>query len=357
MKTRFGRMLIAAGLLILLGGCGGTPISQKAPPWELENPLVPLPDSPLGIESRLAGLKDPPTPERVRLGRWFFYDKRLSADATISCATCHQPQHAFSELRPVSTGIKGLQGSRKAPSLVNLAWVFSPHFFWDGRANSLEAQALVPIANPVEMGNTHEALVQTLERVPGYRKYFKAAFGTDEITKERIAKAIADFERTRMSGDSPWDRWKNGESGAVSEEAKRGTELFFGKAECNQCHLGQSFTDSKFHNLGIGWNPGKSSFSDQGRYLVTGNQADLGAFKTPTLRDVRTHPPYMHDGSLATLREVVMHYNQGGIVNPTLSPKISPLGLTESEVIALVRFMEALSGQGPPEKEPKAFPQ
>src|SRR5207247_1669303 len=201
----------------------------------------------------------------------------------------------------------------KAPSFINQAWTLFPHFFWDGRAASLEEQALGPVANPIEMGSTHEAMVGTLTRIGAYGKYFREAFGTEQITKERIANAIADYERTRMSGNSRWDRWrKNRDESAVSAPAKRGHELFFGKAGCNQCHLGQNFTDSTFHNLGIGWNPKSRRFADQGRSQVTNVQTDQGAFKTPTLRDVTLHPPYMHDGSLRTLRDVVRHYSTGG---------------------------------------------
>src|SRR5512138_3825997 len=173
--------LLAAPLvaLLLVSACAR---SQPAPPpvpaWEAANPVVPLPSPPLGITSQFTDLKEPPTPERVRLGRWLFYDTRLSADNTISCATCHQPAKGFSESTPVSTGIRGQKGTRKSPSFVNAAWRVSPNFFWDGRADSLEAQALGPIANPIEMGNTHEAMVRTLAGVRAYGKYFREAFGS-----------------------------------------------------------------------------------------------------------------------------------------------------------------------------------
>lgn len=240
-----------------LAALGGVAISLmtalacqgEAPPWERANPIAPVPAPPLGIDSSLTDLPDPPTPARVRLGRWLFYDKRLSADGTIACATCHRPEHAFSEPTAVSTGLRGQKGGRKAPSFINQAWTIYPHFFWDGRAASLEEQALGPVANSIEMGNTHEAMVATLTRTSEYAPYFREAFGTPEITKERVAKAIADYERTQLSGNSPWDRWqKNRDETAVSEEVKKGHELFFGKAACNQCHLGQKFTDSLFHN-------------------------------------------------------------------------------------------------------------
>ena len=337
--------------------------AQKEPPpppppaWEVANPLQPLPAPPLGIDSTLTELKEAPTPARVRLGRWLFYDTRLSADKTLSCATCHKPEMAFSENEPVSTGIKGQKGTRKSPPIVNAAWRLYPHFFWDGRADSLEAQALGPIANPIEMGNTHQAMIQTLKGVEGYRPYFKEGFGSEEITTDRVAKAIADYERTLMSGNSPWDRWKKkGDESAVSAEVKQGDALFFGKAGCAQCHLGESFTDSAFHNIGIGWNPKTKKFADEGRFVVSKAGADRGAFKTPTLRDVAKHAPYMHDGSIETLSDVVEDYNKGGIKNPYLDPKMKPLKLTEAEVSALVKFMEALTGEDRQETAPAAFP-
>jgi cytochrome c peroxidase len=207
------------------------------------------------------------------------------------------------------------------------------------------------------MGNTHDAMVATLRRVAEYEPYFREAFGTAEITKERVAKAIADYERTRMSGNSPWDRWrKNRDENAVSAEVKRGHELFFGKARCSQCHSGQNLTDSLFHNVGVGWNAETERFADEGRYVVTKKETDRGAFKTPTVRDVILHSPYMHDGSVATLHEVVELYNRAGIKNPHLDPKVQPLNLNDDEVDALVRFMEALTGEGPRETPPAAFP-
>lgn len=334
-----------------------TPPPAPPPEWEVENPVVPLPATPLGVDIRLTELSDPPTPERVRLGRWLFFDTRLSKDASIACASCHKPEFAFSEETPTSTGVGGQKGTRKAQSFLNQAQTLYPHFFWDGRASSLEEQALGPIANPIEMGNTHEAMVQTISGIAGYGPYFEKAFGTPEITNERVAKAIADYERTRMSGNSAWDRWKrNREESAVSDEVKLGDTLFINKAGCNQCHLGLNFTDSSFHNLGIGWDPKARKFKDEGRFLVTKNEADKGAFKTPTLRDVARHAPYMHDGSVPTLRDAVVIYNQGGHKNPILDPKIKPLNLTGKEIDALVKLMESLNGEGYQDKAPTKFP-
>jgi cytochrome c peroxidase len=358
--VRSAALCVAAAVFILVTGCSASP-----PPWEAANPIVPLPSGPLGTEIDLTALPDPPTPERVRLGRWLFYDTRLSADNSVACATCHRPEHAFSEPTPVSSGIRGQKGTRKAPTFINQAVTIYPHFFWDGRAGSLEDQALGPIANPVEMGNTHESMIAALARVPSYAPYFEQAFGTPEITRERVAKAIADYERTRMSGNSPWDRWRyNRDEAAVSAAVKTGHDLFNNKAGCAQCHLGNNFTDAQFHNLGVGWSEVTGSFADDGRWTVTKalpegqrRDADRGAFKTPTLREVTRHAPYMHDGSMATLREVVQFYNRGGIKNPWLDPKIKPLELTESEIDALVAFLRALEGEGYQDAPPASFPQ
>jgi cytochrome c peroxidase len=343
---------LAALAIAACASCG-----PAGPEWERDNPLRPLPAPPLGIRASLAELPDPPTPARVRLGRWLFYDARLSADGTVSCGTCHRPDQGFSQTERVSTGVLGKLGTRKSPSFVNQAWTLYPHFFWDGRAASLEEQALGPITNPVEMGLTHERLVALLEGIPAYAPYFTEAFGDDRITKERVAKAIADYERTRMAGNSAWDRWQiGGETDTVSEQAKQGHALFFGKAACNQCHLGENFTDSRFHNVGVGWDAKTRTFADEGRHTVTGQDVDRGAFKTPTLRDVTTHAPYMHDGSVGTLREAVELYNRGGTKNPWLSAKIFPLGLTDAEIDALVAFMRALDSDVPPEVPPTSFP-
>jgi cytochrome c peroxidase len=351
--------LALAAALVYAASCSTPP-----PPWEVANPLAPIPPGPLGTEIDLSALPDPPTPARVRLGRWLFYDKRLSGDNTVSCATCHRPEHAFSEPTPVSAGVRGQKGARKAPTFINQAVALYPHFFWDGRAGSLEEQALGPIVNPIEMGSTHAAMIDTLGKVRAYGPYFTEAFGSPGITKERVAKVIADYERTRMSGNSPWDRWRyDRDASAVSDRVKQGHELFNGKASCAQCHLGNNFTDSQFHNLGVGWDPKTGTFSDEGRWSISkdrgeeGRQGDRGAFKTPTLREVTKHAPYMHDGSLATLRDVVELYNRGGIKNPWLDPKIKPLGLTEAEIDALVAFMGALEGEGYQDTPPSSFPQ
>lgn len=356
-RRRFAIGVACAAVLLAFVSCRSTR-EATVPPWEAENPIRPLAPPPVGMEFYFADLKTPPAPASVRLGRWLFYDTRLSADNTVSCATCHRPEHAFSEPTPVSTGVRGQKGTRKAPTFINQAITLQPHFFWDGRAGSLEDQALGPIANALEMGNTHEAMIATLSKVAGYKPYFKEVFGTDEITKERVAKAIADYERTRVSGNAPYDRWRvNRDQKAVSAAAKQGHDLFFDKAGCSACHLGSNFTDSSFHNIGIGWNPRTRTFADEGRAIVTKDPRDRGAFKTPTLREVTKRAPYMHDGSIPTLREVVELYNKGGIANPGRDIKLKPLQLTDTEIDALVAFLESLEGEGYQDTPPKAFPQ
>ncbi len=359
MAGRVRPIAIAAFVLVVCPAChGDRPEATRPPAWEIANPLLPVPAAPLGADIDLRQLPDPPTPERVRLGRWLFYDRRLSKDGMVSCATCHHPENAFSERTPVSTGIGGRKGRRKSPSFVNAAGAFHPHvFFWDGRAASLEEQALGPIENPVEMGSTRESMVRTLSSIAAYAPYFERAFGSPGITEGRVATAIADYERTRMSGNSPWDRWRtNEDERAVSDAVKRGHELFWGRAGCARCHFGRSFTDGSFHNLGVGWDPATRTYRDEGRAVVTGRDADRGAFKTPTLRDCAKHPPYMHDGSIPTLREVVAYYARGARSNPNLDYRIAAVDLTDDEVDALVAMLEALNGEGYQDAAPASFP-
>ena len=360
-----------AALLCLLAACStaekagpvaSTPARAAPPSWEADNPVKPLPVAPLGVAGELADLVPQVTPEKVRLGRWLFYDPRLSADGKVSCASCREPSAGFSEREPVSTGVAGKKGTRKAPPVLNAAFPIYPVWFWDGRAGSLGEQAKGPMENPVEMGMTHSDIEGTLRSIRGYGRYFTEAFGDDRIQIDRIAGAIAAYEATRMSGNSAYDRWDAGDPKALDEPQRRGFRLFFGKAGCNQCHLGANLTDSRFHNLGVGWRqpaPGAnpaSGFADPGRAKVTGKPADTGAFKTPTLRDVSRRAPYMHDGSVATLRDTILLYDRGGNANPWLSPDVKPLHLTSAEVDALVAFLGALDGEGFLDEAPKSFP-
>jgi cytochrome c peroxidase len=308
---------------------------------------------PLGLVPRVWPADNPYSPEKAELGRVLFFDKRLSVDDTIACADCHNPKFAFTDGRPVSIGVRGQKGGRNAPTVINRA--YSVEQFWDGRAPTLEEQAKGPIANPLEMANTHEAVAEKLKKIAGYSWLFKRAFGTEDITIDHVAKAIATFERTILSGNSPYDRYKAGDKSALSESAKRGMDVFFNKAKCDQCHFGINFTDGSFVNLGVGMDKPNP---DLGRYLVTKRESDKGAFKTPTLREVARTAPYMHDGSLATLEEVIEFYNKGGIPNPYLDKRIKPLNLSEQDKKDLVEFLKSLSGEGWQHAQPpKSFPQ
>lgn len=296
---------------------------------------------------------NPYSPEKVELGKLLYFDTRLSADNSVSCATCHSPAHAFTDGAPVSTGIKGQKGGRSAPTVINRA--FSLAQFWDGRASTLEEQAKGPMANPIEMGNTHEAVVGKIKSVAGYRAMFKSAFGTEEIDIDHVAKAIATFERTVLSGNSAFDRWDAGDKKAMTPEQVRGMNVFLNKAKCDQCHEGLNFTSNMYANIGIGTDKAQP---DDGRYAVTKNPADWGVFKTPTLRDVSRTAPYMHDGSLKTLEEVVDYYDKGGLKNKNLDEKIKPLKLTAQDKKDLVAFLHALDGEGWQQIQPPAkFPE
>jgi cytochrome c peroxidase len=303
-----------------------------------------MPKIPLGLDSDSFYVPpdNPLTKEKIALGRLLFFDKRLSGNGTIACATCHIPALAFTDGQPVSSGIHHQQGGRSAPMAINRA--FSKAQFWDGRAASVEDQALGPFINPIEHGfMSHDQMVKKMKGIKGYREEFKEVFGGD-IKIEDVGKAIASFERTLLSGNSPFDQYESGdEENAISEAAQRGLELFRNKARCTKCHSGFNFTDEKFHNLGIGWD---GSMVDLGRYAVTKNEGDIGAFKTPSLREISRTAPYMHDGRFPNLEAVVDFYNQGGIKNPHQDPLIIPLNLTPQEKSDLVEFLHTLNGEG-----------
>ncbi len=294
---------------------------------------------PLGLDANSQYIPDDNslTAAKVALGRQLYFDTRLSADNSVSCATCHDPKFGFADGNPVSTGIKGQKGSRSAPTIVNR--LFSKEQFWDGRAADLEAQALGPIENPIEMGATLGDVVSRLGAIEGYRNAFMKAFGT-EVNSEGIAKAIASFERTVLAGNSPYDRFTAGDETALSESAKRGLVVFEDKANCMTCHVGFNFTDEGYRNIGVGMD---MEDPDLGRYDQTKLDEDRGAFKTPTLREIEHTAPYMHDGSEKTLMDVVELYNRGGVSNPYLSSDIKPLDLTEQEKTDLVEFMKSLT--------------
>jgi cytochrome c peroxidase len=318
---------------------------------------------------------NPLTSEKVALGEALYFDRRLSASGTVSCATCHDPATAFADLQPLAVGHDGRAGARNTPTVLNA--MFSDSQFWDGRAATLEEQAKQPLVNPLEMGMpSFEAVVGRVGESPAYRRQFGRVFGDEGITIETIAKAIAAFERTQLSGNSPFDRFIAGDARALSDAQRRGWGLFRGKAQCVNCHAfnpaSPFFTDFDFHNTG---NAAKGAgfdalarraaeaaprggeavrapadllarteeFSPLGRFLVTGRPEHIGAFKTPSLRDVELTAPYMHNAAEKTLLDVVRFYNRGGEKNRYLDARISPLGLTDSEMSDLVEFMRALT--------------
>ncbi len=305
------------------------------------------------------GLNPPPVPAdnaitdaKVALGKDLYFDKRLSQNDTVSCETCHNPMMGWTDHKPVSTGIHGQHGTRNAPTVLNSA--YNQQQFWDGRAPSLEKQIEGPVANPVEMGFSLAGAAKRIGGIKGYAPLFQAAFGSPKVTFDRIEKAIASFERTVLTGNSPYDRYVAGDTKALSPQAAAGMALFFGKANCDACHAGKNFSDGDYHNIGVGMN---SKHPDWGRYLVTKVEADRGKFKTPTLRDLPETYPYMHDGSVKTLAEVIKFYNQGGEKNKWLDPQIRPLHLDDAEQAELVAFLDALNGTQDQVAPPKTLPQ
>lgn len=283
---------------------------------------------------------NPLTAEKVALGRRLFFDPILSRDRTLSCATCHDPKLGFTDDKPVAVGVGGKKGTRRSPRLINRG--YGKLFFWDGRAESLEEQVLQPIENPIEMAMTLEEALTRLRADTEYAAGFQRVFARPPDSAG-LQQALASYVRTIVSGNSPYDRYVAGESEALSAAQRRGLEIFRGKGNCAVCHLGPNLTDEDFHNTGIGWKNGPAE--DQGRAKVTGDKADTGAFKTPTLREIASTGPYMHDGSLTTLADVIEFYDEGGEPNPHLSLEMQRLDLTAAEKIDLVEFLKALSGE------------
>ena len=286
--------------LAVLLAVGGVPWAWVQAPASGASGLPPVPIPP----------DNPQSEAKIKLGAQLFFDTRLSADNTVSCATCHDPQTGWSTPHATDAGIKGQVGKRNSGNVINAAYMTFQ--FWDGRANSLEEQVKGPISNPIEMGETLEHVVTKLNAIPGYRDQFKAVFGT-EVTFDGIAKAIASFERTIVSGPSPYDRYLAGHKKAMSAAAVRGMGIFMGKAHCVSCHSGPLFSDQSFHNLGVGMD---QPAPDLGREDVTKDPKDRGKFKTQGLRNVAQAGPYMHDGSKKNLHDVVDFYDDGGIKNP-----------------------------------------
>jgi len=344
-----------------------------------KNHEVLQPVLPFGLsagQSSIQGVAENPlTRAKIELGRQLYFDTRLSKDNTISCASCHHPDEGFARHTRFGVGVGGQEGSRNSPVSYNR--ILSTRQFWDGRAATLEEQAVGPIANPIEMANTHEACVKTLKGIPGYVLQFESVFGKSGVTIDNVAMAIASFERCLVTGPSPFDyaeafkpfkrlskedladleaddpatfkKYQDLAAKAkqfpLSPSAEHGWELFFSqKVNCTACHVGPNLADEKYHNLGIGMD---KSDPDLGRFVVTKEEKDKGAFKTPTIRNVALSAPYMHDGSLATLMDVVEHYAKGGTPNKWLSDKIVKIDLSPQDKKDLVAFMEACTGAFP----------
>lgn len=319
---------------------------------------------------------NPMTPAKIELGRKLFFDARLSADGKVSCSSCHDPKLAFTDGKTVAEGIAGRRGSRNSPTLLNAT--FNTGQFWDGRADTLEDQAIQPLINALEMGNdSYDEVVKRLRAIPEYRAEFQSVFGA-EVKIELVGKAIAAYERTLVSGDSPFDRFIAGDQNAISEAAKRGLAVFRGKARCSRCHTFSDalpfFTDFNYHNTGVAANhPNFDKLSRQafaevetgrgkevidalakqdggqelGRVLITYQVFDIGAYRTPSLRNIALTAPYFHDGSAKTLADVVRFYNEGGRQNINREWDLSALALTEDEQKDLVAFLESLTGRAP----------
>lgn len=291
------------------------------------------------------------TPARVELGKNLFFDPRLSSSNWISCATCHNPALGWSDGLPTATGHDMHTLARATPTVLNTG--YNTFQFWDGRAKTLEEQAVGPIQAGGEMNQNMEELVKELSAIKGYVAMFEKAYPGAGISEETIGKAIAAFERTVISTEAPFDRWLKGDEKAISAEAKRGFDLFEGKARCSICHQGFNFTDNGFHNLGLKTN----GELDLGRYNVRKVKVLRGAFKTPTLRDVTQTGPYMHNGMYKTLEEVIEHYNRGGDDKTDLSPNMQPLNLTAQEKADLVAFMKSLTSTNPMQVTIPVLPQ
>ena len=355
---------------------GAGPITlEQIDAWlsDPQNHVELMPELPLGLATgatQITGIDvNPLTRAKIELGRQLYFDTRLSKNSTISCASCHNPIEGYTAHTEFGVGIDGQEGGRNSPVAYNR--ILSGAQFWDGRVDSLEAQAVGPIANPTEMGFTHEGVVERLSQIQVYKRQFDAIFG--EVTIDRVGQAIATFERAIVTDPSPWDYYEallpfealdeediaddedlaekyamltaGAEANPMSDSAKRGRDIFFTeKGNFTACHVGANLADEKYHNLGVGM---EKEEPDLGRFAVTGDEQDMGAFKTATIRNVALTAPYMHDGSQQTLEEVVEWYNKGGHPNPHLSDKVRPLNLTDQEKSDLVEFMKACTGPTP----------
>jgi cytochrome c peroxidase len=382
MKRVLILVLMIAGTVTLIFGCerSAKRTSSKLPPTPETDPLAqPKSLQQVGAPVEMTRVAIPPdnpqTPEKISLGQKLFFDRRLSADGTVSCSTCHNPALAFTDRKPTSVGIQGRVGQRNAPTILNA--LYNKTQFWDGRVNTLEEQAALPIVNSVEMGHPNlDAAVAQIVTAEEYQQAFQHVFGRPPNGPD-LLRAIASYERTQLSFGSPFDHFIAGDKNAIDDSAKRGWELFNTQARCNKCHALTDtqrdvtvFTDNDFHNIGIGIirhnvvalagqaeqliKSGDTAAIDRaaiqtdmsalGRFLITKQEKDIASFKTPDIRNVLVTGPYFHDGSQETLWDVIDHYNKGaGLQNPYLDEDIQPLALTESEIDDLVAFMASLT--------------
>ena len=374
--------VIVAGIATLIFGCerSAKTVSPKGPQNPEADPLAqPKSLQQVGAPAELTREAIPPdnpqSSEKISLGQKLFFERRLSVDGTVSCSTCHDPQLAFTDRKPLSVGIKGRLGQRNAPTILNA--LYNKTQFWDGRVNTLEEQAANPIVNAFEMGHpTLDTAVAQIASVEEYQQAFQRVFGRPPNGPD-LLRAIASYERTQLSFDSPFDRFIAGDNNAIDASAKRGWELFNTQARCNKCHALTDtqrdvtvFTDNDFHNIGIGIirhnvvalarqaeqliKSGDTAAIDRaaiqtdmsalGRFLITKKDKDIASFKTPDIRNVLVTGPYFHDGSQETLWDVIDHYNKGdGLQNPYLDEDIQPLALTETDIDDLVAFMASLT--------------
>ncbi len=279
-----------------------------------------------------------PTALRVELGKQLFYDTRLSRDGNLSCASCHLPEHAFADPRAVSQGTDGREGLRNSPTLTNVAW--QPYLFMDGGVPNLELQVMHPLNDPLEFDLHIVDAANILANDENYAQMSRSAYNR-ELDPYVIMRSIAAFERTLISGNSAFDRFLAGDENALSADAQAGKALFFApETGCSDCHTGVFFTDFSFQNIGL-----YTNYEDNGRQRVTTDPSDHGKFKVPTLRNVALTAPYMHDGSLATLADVVAHFNSGGVQHTNQHPAVRPLNLTPEQQTQLVVFLEALTDE------------
>jgi cytochrome c peroxidase len=374
-------VMMVAGIVTLFFGCERSAIteSSKIPTPETDPLAQPKSLQQVGAPVEMTREKipadNPQTPEKISLGQRLFLDRRLSVDGTVSCSTCHEPALAFTDRRSTSFGVKGRLSQRNAPTILNA--LYNKTQFWDGRVNTLEEQAALPIVNAVEMGQPNlDAAVAQIAAVEEYQQAFRVVFGRSPNGPD-LLRAIASYERTQLSFDSPFDHFIAGEKNAIDDSAKRGWELFNNQARCNKCHALTETTrdvtnliDNDFHNIGIGIIRHnvvalarqaeqliktadtaaidraaiQTDMSVLGRFLITKQEKDIASFKTPNIRNVMVTGPYFHDGSQETLWDVIDHYNKGdGLQNPYLDEDIQPLALTENDIDDLVAFMASLT--------------